>query len=90
MKNSGVSSPRESPFWEIIRATSPRVIMPMPIFRESAMEKRHSFAMSPQPMILASSAVRIKQSEKSRISAFTLSREVFKPMLAKKTGPNSM
>lgn len=90
VKYSGVKSPTESPFWETIRATSPLVIIPIPIFRESDREKRQTLAISPQPMIFANNATSTKKTEKSRISASTLSREVFKPMLAKKTGPNSM
>ena len=51
VKYSGVRRPTDNPFCATIRATSPRVIMPTPIFRLSGKENLQAFAMSPQPMI---------------------------------------
>ncbi len=52
VKYTGVSSPAESPFCDTISATSPLVIIPTPIFKESKLLNLHSRAVIPQPIIL--------------------------------------
>ena len=70
-----------------MRATSPRVIMPTPILRESQERNRQHRAASPQPITLLSSATATKASENSRILRSRADRSVLSPMLAKNTGP---
>ena len=79
--------PTAKPFCATISATSPRVIMPTPILSESPHPKRHSREVKPQPMILVISATATKHSENSTKFSEILSKLVFKPILAKKTGP---
>ena len=42
--------PTLSPFWDTMSATSPLVIIPTPILRESAHEYLQSFPASPHPI----------------------------------------
>ena len=90
VKYTGVSSPAVRPFCATIRATSPRVIIPTPIFSESRPLNLQRRAISPQPIIFETSPTATNAMEKARIPILTLSTFVFNPMLAKKTGPNSM
>jgi len=90
VKYTGVRRPTESPFWDTIRATSPLVIMPTPIFKLSLKLNLQIFAMRPQPMIFVIKATRTNPIEKMIIPASILSMLVFRPILAKKTGPKSM
>ena len=87
VKYTEFSNPTLSPFCATIRATSPLVIMPTPIFRESALLKRHTLAMMPQPTILVISPTSTKHTAKSRIDIFISPIFVFNPMLTKKIGP---
>ena len=50
----------------------------------------HNFETKPQPIIFVIKPIRTKQIENKRISPVTLSILVFKPILAKKTGPNNI
>ncbi len=90
VKYTGVSRPAERPFCATISATSPRVIMPTPIFSESRTLNLQMRAISPQPMIFEISPTATNAMEKNRMLIFRLSTLVFRPILAKKTGPNSM
>ena len=56
VKYTEESSPTESPFWETISATSPRVIIPTPILSESGILNLQSFAVPPQPITFVKSA----------------------------------
>ena len=77
VKYTGCMSPTASPFCETIRATSPRVIMPTPIFKESSHEKRQTLEIRPQPTIFVMSATKMNATENSRMDAFTSSISVF-------------
>ena len=90
VKYTGVSSPAVSPFCATISATSPLVIMPTPILSESMPLNLHRRAISPQPTIFEINPTATNAMEKARILIFTLSTLVFSPILAKKTGPNSI
>ena len=74
------------PFCATISATSPRVIIPTPTFRESSQLKRQIFAARPQPMILVINATTTKQTQKSKISGVRPLISVLRPMEAKKIG----
>ena len=80
--------PTESPFWETIRATSPRVIIPTPTLRLSRAEYFSRRAVRPQPITFVSRATSTKHTEKSSSSGVKPSNWVLMPMLAKNTGPN--
>ena len=90
VKYTDVSNPADKPFWATTNATSPRVIMPTPIFSESKPLNLHSRPMIPQPTTLEISPTATNAIEKSRIPILMLSIFVFRPILAKKTGPNNM
>lgn len=90
VKYTGVSRPAVNPFCATISATSPLVIIPTPIFNESRTLNLQTRAISPQPTIFEISPTATKAMEKTRMLMLTLSTFVFKPILAKKTGPNSM
>lgn len=67
VKYSDVKRPTDKPFCATINATSPRVIMPTPIFKLSENENLQSLAISPQPMIFASSATTTNPAENKSI-----------------------
>ena len=90
VKYTGDMSPTARPFWDTINATSPRVIIPTPIFRESIALNLQILAISPQPTIFVSNATITNPIENNKISIFKLSMLVFKPILAKNTGPNNI
>lgn len=90
VKYTGVSKPAVNPFCATIRATSPRVIIPTPIFRESIPLNLHRRAAIPQPMTFEINPTTTNAIENIRILIFTLSTLVFRPILAKKTGPNNI
>ena len=90
VKYTGVSRPAVNPFCATIRATSPRVIIPTPILRESIPLNLQSRAVIPQPMIFEINPTATNAIENRRILIFTLSTFVFRPILAKKTGPNNI
>ena len=87
VKYTGSIRPAESPFCDTINATSPRVIIPTPIFKQSAPRKRHAFAIRPQPIILQINATSTKQTEKDKIDRLKFEMSVFRPILAKNSGP---
>lgn len=82
--------PQDNPFCATISATSPRVIIPTPTFRESSHLNRHTRAIKEQPMILHSNATSTKPTANSTKSPEMASSEVLSPILAKNTGPNSI
>lgn len=90
VKYTGLRSPTDNPFWDTIRATSPLVIIPIPIFNESLAENLHSLATAPQAIIFVNSATRTKAMENHRICAEKSAMSVLRPILAKNTGPNSI
>ena len=90
VKYTEESSPTENPFWETISATSPRVIIPTPIFKESGQLNLHALAVRPQPMIFAIRATATNPIEKANRPQSRLSILVFRPMDAKKIGPKSI
>ncbi len=67
VKYTGLRRPTLNPFWDTIRATSPRVIIPTPIFNESAQENLHNLATSPHPMILQSKPTKTKAMANTKI-----------------------
>ena len=87
VKYIGEIIPTERPFCETINATSPLVIIPTPILKLSFMLNLHNLAMIPHPMIFVINATSTKLRENRRIVPSILSILVFKPILAKKTGP---
>lgn len=87
VKYSGVRRPTDNPFCATISATSPRVIIPTPIFKLSGNENLQALAIRPQPMIFVTSATRTKAAENKRMEPFKWSTLVLKPMLVKNTGP---
>lgn len=90
VKYTGVSKPTVNPFCATIRATSPRVIIPTPILRESIPLNLHRRAAIPQPTTFEISPTATNAIENIKILIVTLSTFVFRPILAKKTGPNNM
>ena len=64
--------------------------MPTPTLRESPQLNRQSFAARPQPMILVSRATITKQALNSRMVGVRPLMSVFRPILTKKTGENSI
>ena len=85
VKYTGVSRPADNPFCATISATSPRVIIPTPIFKESNPLNLQRRAISPHPIIFEMSPTATNAAEKSRIPILTLSTFVFRPILAKNT-----
>lgn len=90
VKKTGSNKPTDKPFCETIRATSPRIIIPTPILTESLLLNLKSLAINPQPIILAERAIAINNMEYNSNDREKYSIEVFKPMLAKNTGPNNI
>lgn len=90
VKYTGVSRPTDNPFWDTIRATSPLVIIPTPIFKESDILNLQILAINPHPITFAIRPTATNATEKIRMLAFKLSRLVFNPILAKNTGPNNI
>lgn len=90
VKYTGVRSPTDNPFCDTIKATSPLVIIPTPIFKESDILNLQIFAIIPHPTILETNPTATNAMEKIKILAFKLSKFVFNPILAKNTGPNNM
>ena len=90
VKYSAVIIPAAKHFWVTIKATSPRVIMPTPIFRESLQLNLHIFAMRPQPIILEIKATRTKARQNNTNVALILSKVVFNPMPTKNVGAKIM
>ena len=88
VKYTGFKSPTASPFCDTIRATSPLVIIPTPILIACFGEYRSNIAIREQPIILEKSATATNASENQRIFQFISLMSVFKPMDAKKIGPN--
>ena len=86
VKNWEEIMPTDKHFWATIKATSPRVIIPMPIFKESLKLNLQILAIMPQPTILEPSATTTKARQNSRNFTSVISKEVFKPMLTKKIG----
>ena len=86
-KYSAPIIPTDSPFCATIKATSPLVIIPTPIFNASGPLNLQILAIRPQPMILHSNATTTNPIEKSTNSPFRWSKLVFNPILAKKIGP---
>ena len=90
VKYTGERSPTARPFWDTINATSPLVIIPIPIFNESIVLKRHKRDTIPHPIIFVINATITKPIENNKMSPFILSMLVLRPILAKKTGPNNI
>ena len=90
VKYTGSISPTASPFWAMINATSPRAIIPTPIFRESGILNLHIRLIRPQPMIFATRATTMNPMENQMIPALISPISVFNPILAKNTGPNNI
>ena len=90
VKYSGVIRPTARPAFAVIRATSPLVIMPTPILRESLKLNLQSFATAPQPTILARHATATNAIEKNKSFKFIDAKETLRPMPAKKIGANTM
>lgn len=82
--------PTERPFCATISATSPLVIMPTPIFRESTLLKRRSLDVRPHPITLVINAIATNRMQNKRSDADIWSMEVFSPILQKNMGANSM
>ena len=90
VKKSEVSRPAESPFWAVMRATSPLDIIPMPILRESFLLNPRSFALPPQPITLATSATSVKRILKTSSFAFIAPKLVLSPIPVKNSGAKTM
>ena len=88
VKYTGSSSPTDIPFWATIKATSPRVIIPTPTLIACLAGILQAIDISPQPIILVSKATATKPRENTRIDQSIFWILVFKPILAKKIGPN--
>ena len=86
VKYSDEIIPTDRHFWATINATSPRVIIPTPIFKESDQLNRQSFAIKPQPIILVRRATITKQRLNNRNLPFIAEKVVFKPIPTKKIG----
>ena len=74
----------------IMRATSPRVIMPAPIFRQSSQLYLKHFDASPQPMTLLSIATRTKPIENTIMLESTVLRSVSRPIPTKNIGAKNI
>lgn len=85
-KSESEINPACSPFCATIKATSPLEIIPTPMVRESILEKPHSFAPNPQPMILDSMATTKSAMVKKINSVDMFVTTVLIPILAKKIG----
>ena len=90
VKYSGVMSPTASPALAVIRATSPLVIMPTPILRESLKLNLQSLETAPQPMILARQATATNATENRSSLRFIEEKETLRPIPAKKMGAKTM
>ena len=86
VKNSEVIMPCDKHFPPTIKATSPRVIIPTPIFKESDQLNLSAFAISPHPIIFASSATATKATQNRRSFGVTARNDVFRPIPVKKIG----
>lgn len=71
VKYAPLKAPTDNALWATIRATSPLVIIPIPIFRVSRPLNPHSLEASPQPMILDRRPTRTKHTENRRIDVST-------------------
>ena len=84
------SIPTDKPFCATISATSPRVIIPTPIWRQLIPLNPHIFPMKPHPIILVTSATSTNAMENQNSPMSILLISVFRPILAKKIGANSI
>ena len=82
--------PTLRPFCATISATSPLVIIPTPILRQSIPLNPHNLDIIPHPIILETSAIITNAIENTISAESTPSIFVFNPILAKNTGPKSI
>ena len=88
MKYSEVIIPAARHFWATIRATSPRVIIPTPIFKESGQLKRQTLAISPHPIIFVRRATTTNATLNNRNLVSMAEKVVLSPIPTKKIGAN--
>lgn len=88
-KKAGGMSPIAMPLLATINATSPRQAMPKPTCTHWRLVNPQSFAPSPQPISLETTATSTIITAKSTIAASILGSTTLMPMLAKKIGVSS-
>ena len=71
VKNAPLNAPTERALCATISATSPRVIIPIPILRQSFPLKPHNLEVAPQPMIFDKRPTSTKHAENKRIDVST-------------------
>ena len=76
------------PLLVMISATSPRVIIPTPIFKQSIHLNLQAFAINPQPITLLIIATITNPMAKTILLVSIAEKSVFRPIATKNTGAN--
>ena len=85
-KSSGVIIPLWRPRFVVIKATSPRDIIPIPIWRHSEFFNPQSLAVMPQPITFPKIAVMNNKIVNKSMLELKVFKFTAKPTLAKKMG----